>query len=256
MSAWADVSSVQLDELTSPEVRGKIAAGKTTILIPIGGTEQSGAHLVLGKHNVRARLLSEQIAKKLGNALVAPVIAYVPEGAIKPPAGHMRFTGTISISEAAFEAVLEGAARSFKQHGFRYVIFLGDHGGYQKNMEKVAQKLKHEWARDAGCQVIAMQEYYRLSSSAFAEALKKRDFSDAEIGKHAGLADTSLSLALDKNVVRSEVLAHMAKPSEADGVVGDPRRATSELGQLAVQNIVDGTVYAIRTTTGTAVIAH
>ena len=248
--AWADANSIWLDELTSSEVRNKIAAGNTTILIPIGGTEQSGPHLVLGKHNVRARLLSEQIAKKLGNALVAPVIAYVPEGAIKPPEGHMRFAGTISIPEAAFEAVLEGAARSFKQHGFRHVIFLGDHGGYQKNLEKVAQKLKHGWARDVSCQVIAMHEYYRLSSTAYAESLKKLHFSEAEIGKHAGLADTSLSLALDKNLVRSEVLARMAKPSEADGVVGDPRRATSEYGQLAVQDIVDGTVLAIRAVTG------
>ena len=254
MPAWAAASSIFLDELTSSEVRSKIAAGNTTILIPIGGTEQNGAHLVLGKHNVRARLLSEQISIKLGNALVAPVIAYVPEGAIKPPEGHMRFTGTISIPEAAFEAVLEGAARSFKQHGFRHVIFLGDHGGYQKNLEKVARKLKHEWARDMRCQVIAMHEYYRLSSTAFVENLKNRHFSEAEIGKHAGLADTSLSLAIDKSLVRSEVLVRMAKPSEADGVVGDPRRATSELGQLGVQNIVDGTVNAIRAATGAAVI--
>ena len=61
------------------------------------------------------------------------MIAYVPEGAIDPPAGHMRFTGTISIPDAVFEAVLEGAARSFRQHGFRDVVFIGDHDGYQKD---------------------------------------------------------------------------------------------------------------------------
>ena len=250
MPAWADASSIQLDELTSSEVRGKIAAGNTTILIPIGATEQSGPHLVLGKHNVRARLLSEQIAQKLGNTLIAPVIAYVPEGTINPPAGHMRFAGTISIPDAAFESVLEGAARSFKQHGFRHVVFLGDHGGYQKNLEKVAQKLMHEWARDPSCQVIAMQEYYRLSSAKFVDILKKRGFTEAEIGKHAGLADTALSLAVDKTLVRNEVLAQLPKPGEADGVDGDPRRATVELGQLAVREIVDGSVNAIRAAVG------
>lgn len=249
--AWAGANSIQIDELTSAEVRSKIAAGNTTILIPIGATEQSGPHLVLGKHNVRARLLSEQIAQKLGNALVAPVIAYVPEGAINPPAGHMRFAGTISIPDAVFEAVLEGAVRSFKQHGFRHVVFLGDHGGYQKNLEKVAQKLMHEWARDPSCQVIAMQEYYRLSSNRFLDILKKRGFTEAEIGKHAGLADTSLSIALDKTLVRSDILAQMPKPGEAEGVVGDPRRASAELGQLAVREIVDGTVNAIRAAVGT-----
>jgi creatinine amidohydrolase/Fe(II)-dependent formamide hydrolase-like protein len=252
MPAWADVNSLQLDELTSPEVRSKILAGNTTILIPIGATEQSGPHLVLGKHNVRARLLAEQIAKKLGNAIVAPVMAYVPEGAITPPAGHMRFAGTISIPEAAFEAVLEGAARSFKKHGFRDIVFLGDHGGYQKNLERVAQKLTREWAHVPHSRVIAMTDYYRLSSARFVEVLKKRGFSDAEIGKHAGLADTALSMALDKNLVRNDALAQIAKPDEASGVVGDPRRATAELGQMAVQEIVDGTVAAIRA----AVNAH
>ncbi len=244
--ARADVTSLQLEELTSTEVRSKIAAGTTTILIPIGATEQSGAHLVLGKHNIRARLLAEQIAKKLGNAIVAPVMAYVPEGAITPPAGHMRFAGTISIPDAAFEAVLEGTARSFKQHGFRDIVFLGDHGGYQKNLVRVAQKLKYEWAHEPHCRVIAMTDYYLLGSAKFAEILKKRGFSSAEIGKHAGLADTALSMALDKNLVRIDALAHMAQSGEADGVVGDPRRATAELGQLAVQEIVAGTVAAIR----------
>src|ERR1700759_4327991 len=124
-------ATVLLDELTWTELRDEIKAGKTTIIVPVGGTEQSGPHIVLGKHNVRARVLAARIATSLGNALVAPVIAYVPEGAIDPPAGHMRFAGTISIPEAAFEATLEGAARSLRQAGFRDIVLIGDHGGYQ-----------------------------------------------------------------------------------------------------------------------------
>src|SRR6188472_1441049 len=84
-------ASVHLEDFTSPEVKAAIAGGKTTILIPIGGTEQNG------EHNVRARVLATDIANKLGDALVAPVIAYVPEGSIDPPTGHMRGAGTISI---------------------------------------------------------------------------------------------------------------------------------------------------------------
>ncbi|MDO8651699.1 MAG: creatininase family protein [Undibacterium sp.] len=244
--AWANVDSLQLDELTSTEVRSKLTAGNTTILLPIGATEQSGPYLALGKHNVRVHLLAEQIAQKLGNTLVAPVLAYVPDGAVNPPTSHMRFAGTISIPDATFEAILEGAARSFKQHGFCHVVLLGDHGGYAKNLDKVAQKLNREWARESSCRVIALQEYYRLSSAGFAALLKKRGFSDAEIGIHAGLADTALSMALDKNLVRSDAMARQAKPGVADGVTGDPRRASAELGQLGVQLIVDGTVSAIR----------
>src|SRR4051812_44734265 len=81
-AAHAATAPVAVEEMTSPELKARIAAGTTTVLVPIGGTEQNGPHMVLGKHNVRARVLASQIAAKLGNAVVAPVIAYVPEGSI------------------------------------------------------------------------------------------------------------------------------------------------------------------------------
>ncbi|NLZ40456.1 MAG: creatininase family protein, partial [Comamonadaceae bacterium] len=96
-------AEVELERMTSPELRAAVAAGTTTALIPIGGTEQNGAHMVLGKHNRRVQVLAERIAHELGNAVVAPTLAYVPEGAIDPPAGHMRWAGTLSVPEAAFE---------------------------------------------------------------------------------------------------------------------------------------------------------
>ena len=74
--------------------RDTIAAGKTTVIVPTGGTEQNGPHIVLGKHNYLVKYKAGEIAKQLGNALVAPVMAYVPEGEITPPTGHMRFAGT------------------------------------------------------------------------------------------------------------------------------------------------------------------
>src|ERR1700729_2908611 len=101
--------SVVLEDLTWTELRDAIGAGKTTIIVPIGGTEQNSPAMALGKHNRRVRLLSERIAVALGNALVAPVIAYVPEGNLSLPSGHMLFPGTISVPEAAFEAILESA---------------------------------------------------------------------------------------------------------------------------------------------------
>lgn len=242
-------ATVQLEELTSTEVRDRIALGAKTILIPIGATEQSGPYVVLGKHNIRVRNLAEQIAKKLGNTLVAPVISYVPEGSITPPAAHMRFAGTISIPDAAFNAMLDGAAHSFKQHGFRTIIFLGDHGGYKENLDHVAQKLTREWVKFPQIRVIALSEYYRLSSAGFDALLKKRGFTESEIGSHGGLADTALTMATDKDAVRREAMLHNSKPAARDGVTGDPRRATGELGQLGVRLIVDGSVAAIRAAT-------
>jgi creatinine amidohydrolase/Fe(II)-dependent formamide hydrolase-like protein len=242
-------ASVQVEELTWTEVRDRVAAGATTILVPIGGTEQNGPHMVLGKHNVRARILAAEIARRLGNALVAPVVAYVPEGFIRPPAAHMRFSGTISIPEATFESLLEATARSFKQHGFRHVVFLGDHGDYQKNEARVAARLNREWATDPACRVHALLDYYGVTQGGYVAALKQRGLTEAEIGTHAGLADTALALAVDKTLVRGDMLSQGVKLGEREGVHGDPRRATAELGQLGVQQIVDASVAAIRKAT-------
>src|ERR1700747_1385011 len=138
--------TVFLEELTWIEVRDLIRSGKTTIIVPIGGTEQNGPHMALGKHNLRVRSLSEKIARALGDALVAPVIAYVPEGAVSPPTAPLRFPGTIPIPQEAFDKTLEYAARSFKQAGFRDIVFLGDHGSYQKDEKAVTDRLNKEWA--------------------------------------------------------------------------------------------------------------
>ncbi|MDO8284940.1 MAG: creatininase family protein [Rhodoferax sp.] len=242
-------ASVFLEDLTSPELRARIANGATTVLVPIGGTEQNGPHMALGKHNVRVRYLSGQIALALGNAVVAPVLAYVPEGAVNPPVAHMRFSGTLSIPDAAFESVLEGIARSFRQHGFRDVVFLGDHGGYQKNVVHVATKLNREWSADPATRVHALTQYYQITQTEYIQALKARGFSPAEIGTHAGLADTALALAIDSALVRSEMLNPATRLDAAQGVSGDPRRATAAAGSVGVQLIIDTSVKSIQSAT-------
>lgn len=242
-------ASVFLEDLTSPELRARIANGTTTVLVPIGGTEQNGPHMALGKHNVRVRYLSGRIALALGNAVVAPVLAYVPEGAVNPPVAHMRYSGTISIPDATFESVLEGVARSFRQHGFHNIVFLGDHGGYQKNQVRVATKLNREWSADAGTRVHALTPYYQVTQTEYVQALKVRGFSAAEIGTHAGLADTALALAIDPALVRAELLGSATKLDATQGVMGDPRRATAAAGSLGVQLIIDTSVKSIQSAT-------
>jgi creatinine amidohydrolase len=231
--------TVFLEELTWTELRDLIGAGKTTIIVPIGGTEQNGPHMALGKHNIRVHLLSEKIARILGNALVAPVIAYVPEGGLDPATGHMKFPGTITVPEEAFDKILEYAARSFKLAGFRDIVFLGDHGGYQRDEKAVADRLDREWAATP-VRVHAVEEYYQASQTGFGQLLKGKGYSEGEIGTHAGLADTSLMLAVDPRLVRTNRL----RPG--DGVHGDPQRSNPELGQLGVDLIVTRTVDAVR----------
>ena len=237
-------SSVFIDDLTWTELRERIAAGNTTAIVPIGGTEQNGPLMALGKHNARVKILSEMIARRLGDSLVAPVIAYVPEGGVGSPTGHMRFPGTITVPETTFESTLEFAARSLRRAGFRDIVFLGDHGGYQKNERAVAARLDREW-RGQPARVHAIEEYYRASQAAYAQALEQRGYNRDQIGEHAGLADTSLTLALAPELVRSDRLGAGAKPGASDGVSGDPRRATVELGRIGVEIIVAQTVQAI-----------
>jgi creatinine amidohydrolase len=245
-SALADgAKSVFLEELTWTELKSQIDAGRTTILVPIGGTEQSGPYMALGKHNVRARLLSEKIAKTLGNALVAPVIAYVPEGSITPPTAHMRFPGTITVSDDVFEKMLESAARSFKLHGFHDVFFLGDHGGYQTDLKIVADNLNREWSKTT-VRAHALPEYYSATQNEYVQQLKGHGFSSDQIGTHAGLADTALTLALAPDMVRADQLKSATKPTVEQGVHGDPRRASAELGQAGVDVIVHKSVDAIQ----------
>jgi creatinine amidohydrolase len=244
----ARADTVFVEELTWTELRSAIRSGRTTIIVPIGGTEQNGPHIALGKHNLRVRALSEKIGRALGNALVAPVIAYVPEGTIDPPTGHMRFPGTITVPEEAFEKTLEYAARSFKLAEFRDVVFLGDHGSDQKGEKAVADRLNREWAGNP-VRVHAIEEYYRASESEFGRLLQNKGYAEAEVGLHAGLADTSLMLAVDPRLVRSDRLQPGGKQESGDGVNGDPRRSSAELGQLGVDLIVTRTVDAIRKAT-------
>ena len=232
-------ASIFLEELTWTELRDLVKSGKTTIIVPIGGTEQNGPHMALGKHNRRVQLLSEKIARALGNALVAPVIAYVPEGGINPPTEHMRFPGTITVPEEVFEKILESAARSFKLAGFRAIVFLGDHGGYQRADKAVAARLDREWAA-TGVHAHAIEEYYRASEAEFSRLLESRGYGEEEVGTHAGLADTSLMLAVDPRLVRANRL------QPGDGVHGDPRRSNPQLGQLGVDLIVTRTVDTIK----------
>lgn len=238
--------TVQLQDLTWSELRDRIQSGSTTIIIPIGGTEQSGPDIALGKHNVRVARLSQKIAEGLGNALVAPVIAYVPEGSYAPSRGHMRFPGTITVPDAAFEQVLESAANSFAVHGFRNIVLLGDHGGYQKDLQRVVAQLNKRWAGTAA-RAFAPPEYYAASSTGYARILRQAGFRDDEIGTHAGLADTSLQLAVAPGMVRVDRLSDNSKPGAAEGVHGDDlRRASAALGQLGVDLIVQQTIEAIR----------
>lgn len=241
-------ASVYIEELTTQEVSAALRSGKTTVLIPIGGTEQNGPHMAIGKHNTRAKALAGKIAGSLGNALVAPVLSYTPEGNIDPPTEHMGFAGTISISEDTFKNILLGTARSFQKHGFTDIVLLGDSGNYQKALAAVAAQFNREAAK-TNTRVHYLADYYRTTQTTYLEALKAKGLSSTEIGTHAGSADTSLLMAVDSSMVRPERFADAARGGWKSGVLGDPRASSAASGQLGVDAVVKISVDAIKKAT-------
>jgi creatinine amidohydrolase/Fe(II)-dependent formamide hydrolase-like protein len=237
--------SVWIEELTWVEVRDAIKAGKTTLIFPTGGTEQNGPHMVLGKHNYIVKYNAEEIAKRLGNALVAPVLAYVPEGRIDPPEGHMRFPGTISVADEVFMKVTEHAARSFRANGFKDIVLIGDSGPNQKGLQSVARQLNKEWAA-SGVRVHYIGDYYH--TKLFEEWLKKQGLSAADIGTHGGVEDTSELMAIHPQHIRMDKLAPGGNFA-ATGVNGNPSRASAAYGKQGLEFRISAAVQQIRRVT-------
>ncbi len=227
--------SVFLEDLTWIEARDAIAAGKTTVIIPTGGTEQNGPHMALGKHNFLVKYKAGEIARQLGNALVAPVMAYVPEGAVNPPTGHMRFAGTITLPEDVFAKVLEFAARSLKQHGFIDIALVGDSGGNQAAQKVVAEALNKEWAATPA-RVHHITAYYpgRGDDWVIAQGLSAED-----VGTHAGTHDTSSLMFVNPSLLRFDRMGP-GKNGDGQGHIGNPAKATALFGrQILLMQVED-----------------
>lgn len=234
--------TVFVEELTWTEVRDAIKAGKTTIIFPTGGTEQNGPHMVLGKHNFIVRHAAEQIARRLGDALVAPVLAYVPEGNLEPPTGHMQYPGTITLPHEFFMKVTEYAARSFRVNGFRDIVLIGDSGPNQKGLQAVAELLNKEWAKSA-VRVHFVPDYY--TEHGFRAWLLGQGETPESIGTHAGISDTSQLMALNPAWIRKDKLAPEGD-GRVTGVSGNPARASIAYGKKGLELKIEAAVAQIR----------
>jgi creatinine amidohydrolase len=223
-------ATVYMEELTWMEVRDRMNGGARVAIIPSGGTEQNGPHIIIGKHNRLVHYTAGQIAQRLGDALVAPVIAYVPEGRINPPEGHMQFPGTLSTRPESYAMVLEDAVRSLKQHGFTLIALIGDHGGTQDMQKSVAEKLNAEW-KGSGVYVVHVADYYGRKNG------QEKWAEDTNIGvkdpaAHAGLFDTSEMLAAFPAGVRADKRAAFTQDDYAtQGASGDATKATENYGR-------------------------
>jgi creatinine amidohydrolase/Fe(II)-dependent formamide hydrolase-like protein len=233
--------SVFLEELTWIEVRDAVAGGKTTIIIPTGGTEQNGPHIVLGKHNYLVKYKAGEIAARLGNALVAPVVAYVPEGDVSPPTGHMRYAGTITTPQDVFVKVLEFAARSFKQHGFVDIVLVGDSGGNQEGQRLVAAALNKEWTATPA-RVHHITAYYPGRGD---DWVVSQGVSAEDVGSHAGTHDTASLMYINPSMLRFDKLV-VGKTGDGQGHVGNPAKATALFGKRILDMQIEDATAQIR----------
>ncbi len=237
----AAVDSVFIEDLTWMEVRDALKGGKDTVIVATGGVEQNGPYLVTGKHNVVLRGTTEAIARKLGNALVAPIVGFVPEGDIDPPSLHMLYPGSISLSEATFQALLTDICASLKANGFKRIVLIGDSGGNQPGMKGVAEALSAKW-KDA-CKIVFIPEYYDFTP--VNKWLEAQGIQQTPEGLHDDFAMEAQMLAVDPASVRMrERIA--AGNFRINGIDLAPADKTIAYGQKIIDLRAELTVKAIK----------
>lgn len=194
-----------IEQMTWMEVRDAMQTGKTSVIIATGGVEQNGPYMESGAHQLIVAAIAQRIAEKLGNALIAPVISYVPEGDIDPPTSHMRYPSTLSVSEDTFQAIISDAANSLRVHGFENIILLGDSGGNQRGMNAVAEKLSKQWENiskqsDKAPRIHFIRDYY--DNARWNRWLEDQGYSEVDEDIHDDLRHESILMAVNPEAIR------------------------------------------------------
>ncbi len=235
--AAAKEPNVEFEMMTWPEVKAAIDGGKTTALIYTGGTEQRGPQNVNGGHTLMGKATVKAIALKLGNAIFLPVLPYTVNNA------SAAMPGTIGLTAEIQTALLERIADQAIKTGFTNVIIMGDHGGGQpKTYEDAAKKLDSVYSSQ-GKHVYFCDQVYKTANDAFDAYLKSQNL---PVSTHAGIPDTSemLYLGLDLGWVRPALIpAAVGDKDHPNGISGDARPSTKELGKKIFDMKVD---YAVR----------
>jgi creatinine amidohydrolase/Fe(II)-dependent formamide hydrolase-like protein len=221
-------------------------AGKSTVIIPTGGVEQNGPYLATGKHNYVLRATTEAIARKLGNALVAPIVPFVPEGDIEPASQHMRYPGTISLTEETYHKLLVDICASFRAHGFAHIVLIGDSGGNQDGMKAVAAELNSKWAGGKS-RVHFIPEYYDYAG--VEKWLVKEGIKQTPEGYHDDFAITAQMMVVDPSTVRMKQRIAAGK-FRINGIDLAPAAKTIEWGRKIVDYRAGITVQAIQKEVG------
>jgi creatinine amidohydrolase len=125
------------------EVGDAINGGKTTALILTGGVEANGPHLAQGKHNYVLRQTGDAIARRLGDALIAPIVTLEPTGNVGADV-RIGLAGP-KISQGTYLALLTDIGDNLRAMGFTTILYLGDSGGNRNGMHGAANALNEKY---------------------------------------------------------------------------------------------------------------
>jgi creatinine amidohydrolase len=240
------LDSVWMEDLTWMEIRDAINGGKTTALMLTGGVESNGPYLATGKHNFVLKVMGEAVARKLGNALVAPILTLEPGR----PDGPRVAPGSVVLSQETYRAVLTDMATSLRGMGFTNVILMGDSGGNQTAMKEVAAALDAKYKAD-GKRFFFIPEYYEYD--AVQKLIKDSGIPEQiEIGASQGsdrihdeYGIDALMALYDPNSIRIEQ-RKKANKTTINGVSLLPMDKTLAMGKKIVELRTKMTVDAIQ----------
>jgi creatinine amidohydrolase/Fe(II)-dependent formamide hydrolase-like protein len=236
------IDTVFMEDMTWLEIKKAMKAGKTTVILPAGGLEATGPFVTLNKHQNMLKGSTNLVARKLGNALIAPVIKYVP-----PDEGNRgEYLGDFNISMSAYKATLNDICTALMDFGFKQIILIGDHQGAQKGLKEVAEELTTKWA-GGPTKIHYLAEYYDRTA---VQNYIKNTLGITE--KSGGLGDnyynTSILMALDPTALRLKERTE-AKQLTVNGINLEPIEKTIQNGKTILEMQTDQTVKAIQKVT-------
>jgi creatinine amidohydrolase/Fe(II)-dependent formamide hydrolase-like protein len=238
---------MELEQLTTSELEDAIAAGVTTVVLPIGSVAQHGSHLPLGTDAMLGDELGRRVADRLG-AVLAPTVR------IGCADHHMTFAGTLTLTRDTLRAVAVEIGLSLAKHGFRLIVLLPTQGGNIAATEAAVEDLNdtlegavaYSPVTDIGRDVL---EY------AIGSASRENGVEPSQSGAHAGEWETSVMLALRPELVRRDraeagytgdmglAVKQLHEEGVAieqlssNGVMGDPTLADADRGRGYVDRL-------------------
>lgn len=238
--------TVWIEEMTYLEARDAIKAGKTTALVMAGSTEQNGPYLPGSKHQHALRAVGELVARKLGNALVAPII---PIEAGNPDNPYMNW-GSFYLTRETFQGVIRDIATSLKSQGFTHIILVGDSGGDTAGLRAVAEELSAKWGGKPA--IHHVPEFYNWTSAGGVRQFIKDngiDENPTAEGIHDEYGITAALMAINPLLVRFDQRV-AAKKTTINGISIVPKEKTIDMGKKVLEFRANTAVAAIKKVIG------